>query len=192
MNVPKGKGSSPVPPVPGPVIEVEAKAPAGPETRRRLEDRGTVVETVVQEDVYYRHPCRDLAEADEALRVRRTPEGAEWTYKGPRRGGETKTRTEHETAVDDGDAAAAILEALGFEPLPPVRKERTRYDLGAWSATWDEVDGLGTYVEVERLVEAEAEADVADLDAEALALLGELGAGDPEPRSYLELVLDQG
>lgn len=177
-------------PVPTPMIEVEAKAPAGEGTRARLETRGELAGRVVQEDVYYRHPCRDLAATDEALRIRRVGGEAELTYKGPRRGGETKTRTEHGTSLGDADAAAASLEALGFEPLPPVRKERTRYDLGDWTAVLDDVEGLGRYVEVERLVEEGRDVDA--LEAEALDLLGELGAGEPEPRSYLELVLDEG
>lgn len=172
------------------MLEVEAKAPAGPGTADALARRGEVVDEQVQEDVYYRHPARDLAATDEAVRIRRTGRGAAWTYKGPRRGGETKTRTEHETAVADPDAAAAILEALGFEPLPPVRKERVVHDLGAWTATLDEVEGLGRYVEVERLVETEADVDA--LEADALELLEAVGAGEPEPRSYLELVLEQG
>lgn len=172
------------------MLEVEAKAPAGPETADALGRRGEVVDEQVHEDVYYQHPSRDLATTDEALRLRRTDEGAAWTYKGPRRGGETKTRTEHETPVADPDAAAAILEALGFDPLPPVRKERTVYYLGDWTATLDEVEDLGRYVEVERVVEETTDVDA--LEAQALDLLEEVGAGPPEPRSYLELVLEQG
>lgn len=171
------------------MLEVEAKAPAGPGTADALEDRGELVAEVVQVDVYYRHPCRDLAASDEAVRVRRTGEGAVLTYKGPRRGGETKTRVEEETPVADAAGAAAILEALGFEPLPAVRKHRAVYDLGAWRATLDDVEDLGRYVEVERLVEEDR--DVEALEARALDLLEEVGAGPPEPRSYLELVRDQ-
>lgn len=169
------------------MIEVEAKAPAGPGTAEALEERGEVADRREETDVYYRHPCRDLAATDEAVRVRRTGDGAALTYKGPRRGGETKTRSEHETTVADPAEAGAILERLGFTPLAPVRKERVVYEVGAWTVTLDDVEGLGRFVEVERVVGEGA--DVEALEAEALDLLEDLGAGDPEPRSYLELVL---
>lgn len=169
------------------MIEVEVKAPAGPGTVRAVEERGRRRGVEEQEDVYFRHPCRDLAEADEALRVRRTDAGASLTYKGPRRGGETKTREEVEVAVDGAESARAVLEALGFEPLPPVRKTRTRYEVGDWTVCLDEVEGLGSFVELDQVVEPAADVDA--LEAEALDLLDELEAGDPEPRSYLELLL---
>jgi adenylate cyclase class 2 len=172
------------------MIEVEVKAPAGPGTREELVARGEPVGEVVQEDVYYQHPCRDLASTDEALRIRRVDGEAEWTYKGPRRGGETKTRRELGSGLADGDAVGASLEALGFEPLPPVRKDRERFDLGSWTAVLDDVQGLGRFVELERLVEDGR--DVEALEAEALDLLDELATGEPEPRSYLELVLEAG
>lgn len=123
-----------------------------------------------QNDTYYDAPHRDFAETDEALRIRletpdraagRDAEGSDGneepvskvTYKGPLVEAESKTREEHETAVDDGDEMDAILNGLGFEPAATVHKDREFYALDAYTVTLDDVRDVGEYVEVERTVE---------------------------------------
>jgi adenylate cyclase class 2 len=160
----------------------------------------TRVDAVVQEDTYYDAPHRDFAETDEALRVRREwrpdrgddgdPETTRLTYKGPLLEAESKSREEHETAVADGDAAAGILDGLGFEPAATVKKDREHYHLDGYAVTLDAVDGLGEFVEVET--------ETTDNDIEAardgaLAVLESLGL-DPDAQirtSYLGLLLDK-
>ncbi|MFB6073835.1 MAG: class IV adenylate cyclase [Haloarculaceae archaeon] len=110
------------------------------------------------------------------------------TYKGPLLEAESKSREEHETAVADGEAAAGILDGLGFEPAATVRKDRRRYRLDGYTVTLDSVDGLGEFVEVE------TETDDEDFEAAregAIAVLEALGL-DPDDQirtSYLGLLL---
>jgi len=114
----------------------------------RREFRG---ERVVEEDVYYQHPCRDFLETDEAVRVRATDgRSKSITYKGPRMGeGSVKRRVEIVVEVSRGDPHR-LLERLGFTPVVRVRKERTYYKLGEGVVvTLDRVEGLGCFVEVE-------------------------------------------
>ncbi|WP_135825903.1 class IV adenylate cyclase [Halorussus ruber] len=187
------------------MYEVEVKVPADhEEVRDRLAELGgDPVNEVTQEDTYYDAPHREFAETDEALRVRReivrsdsdgeTPTEdeafAELTYKGPLVEAESKTRREVETVVEDDEAAAELLGALGFDPAATVRKERERFALDGYTVTLDAVDGLGEFVEVE--TEVEGEADVESAREAAYDVLRDLGL-DPENQirtSYLGLLL---
>ncbi|MGE0608604.1 MAG: class IV adenylate cyclase [Pirellulales bacterium] len=145
-------------------------------------------------DRYFAHPCRDFRQTDEALRIRAVGEEIFVTYKGPKLDKSTKTRRELELPVGHGqpgiDAFHELLESLGFQPVVEVRKHREHAQL-AWegqtvTACWDEVDELGTYVELE------IAADEAQLSAAQAAILScaqALGLGEPIRRSYLGMLL---
>ncbi|MFB6152328.1 MAG: class IV adenylate cyclase [Haloarculaceae archaeon] len=179
------------------MYEVEVKVRATHEAvRERLREAGAdPAGSVVQEDTYYDAPHRDFAETDEALRVRTERRDDEatvaLTYKGPLVDEGSKTREEFETAVADGEAAAGILDGLGFEPAATVRKERERWSLAGFTVTLDSVDGLGEFVEVE--TETERESAVESARDGARDLLERLGL-DPDDgirTSYLGLLLDE-
>lgn len=170
------------------MIEFEIKAPVeDPLLPGRLAQRGVLVSVVQQVDAYFRHPQRDFAKTDEALRLRSVDGRAEITYKGPKVDKDTKTRLELTSPVGDYATMEGILTALGFEPVAVVRKRRQTYQVDRFEVDLDEVEGLGAYVEVEALVPDAKELD--HLKAQAFALLAELGAGSSERRSYLELLL---
>ena len=178
-------------------VELKVEADHGP-VRRALDDAGaTPVGRVRQVDTYYDAPHREFAETDEALRLRRETEleddealitTTKMTYKGPLVEAESKTREEHETGVDDGEAAAGILDGLGFEPAATVEKERERFTLDGYTVTLDSVDGVGSFVEVEQET---TEDGIQAARRGAQTLLRDLGL-DPEEQvrtSYLGLLL---
>jgi adenylate cyclase class 2 len=175
------------------MYEVELKVRADREAVREClaDTEATLVDTVVQKDSYYDAPDRDFAETDEALRIRsERDDGAETTrltYKGPLVDSESKTRMEAETAVDDADALADILDGLGYEPAATVRKERSRFAYRGYTVTLDSVDGLGEFVEVETEVESDIES-ARDGAREVLVALG-LDPDDGIRTSYLGLLL---
>ena len=191
------------------MYEVELKVQAAHEPiREALAAReATRLGTVRQADTYYDVPHRSFADTDEALRLRHeTREGGteeregdtaederettDLTYKGPLIEAASKTREEAETAVTDPDATGAILDALGFAPAARVTKHRERFVLGAYTVALDSVEDLGTFVEVERTVEADDGIGAArDGARELLADLG-LDPDDQIRTSYLELLLD--
>ena len=177
------------------MYEVELKCRADHEQLRgRLAELGaTRTDSRRQVDTYYDAPHRSFADTDEALRIRReTPaagaERTKLTYKGPLVEAESKTREEHETAVDDAAALAAALSALGFEPAAVVEKDREYYSLEGYTVVLDAVDGLGSFVEVERETD---EASVEAVREGAVELLDRLGldADDQLRISYLGLLL---
>ena len=145
-------------------------------------------------DLYFAHPARDFAQTDEALRIRR--KGPAWwiTYKGPKIDATTKTRHEIDLPIGTDPRTAEqwadLLRRLGFRPVAEVcksrRKARVEWQGRRVEASLDEVDELGSFAELELVVEPHemeaAKACIASL-AEALGLSGS------ERRSYLELLL---
>jgi adenylate cyclase class 2 len=178
------------------------------ERKYRFTDAASLIERVrelggkfgqaeLQVDTYYSHPCRDFAQTDEALRIRRVDDKAFITYKGPKVDDQSKTRREIELELS-GDLNgvldhAALLEALGFRTVAKVTKKRQKAEI-AWQnheveVALDDVDAVGKFVELETA------ADDNNLDAakNCLASLAEkFGLKDGERRSYLELLLSAG
>jgi len=134
------------------MLEVEAKAHL-PEPERVIpqiiELGGREIYFTVQRDTYYRHPNRDFAQTDEALRIREEQGRSFITYKGPKLDAETKTREELEVPLVDPKDLCALLLRLGFEPVAVVEKRRRGYLVGTLEVTVDEVKGLGFLLEVE-------------------------------------------
>ncbi len=167
------------------MIEVEVKARALPGTRERIVALGAVQKDVENHrDLYFNSPLRDFRRSDEALRIRIKEEGARLTYKGPKLDSETKSRLELTAKIDSPLEMVQILKSLGFELSAEVRKRRTKFALGDVTLALDEVEGLGTFLEVE----AAGEADWDEQKEKVLGLLGRLGLGESIRSSYLELL----
>jgi adenylate cyclase class 2 len=154
----------------------------------------TIAEPRCEVDLYFAHPARDFASTDEALRIRRVGGSASITYKGPKIDATTKTRREIELPLSPQEATAAgwedLLQALGFTPVAEVRKRRRRaivpWQGRAITATLDDVDQVGTYVELELAADDQDLEPAKDCIASLAAALGLSGG---ERRSYLELLL---
>ena len=151
----------------------------------------------VETDLYFNHPARDFAQTDEALRLRRVGEQNRITYKGPKLDPTTKSRAELDLPLADGSAAfegwRAMLAALGFVPVGEVRKER-RKAFVAWQGrrvevSLDRVDQLGTFVELELVVEPD---EFEPAKACIASLARRLDLSVTERRSYLCLLLATG
>lgn len=148
-----------------------------------------------QVDRYLRHPSRDFAQTGEALRLRRSGDEVFVTYKGPRRSHAVKTRREIELPLtserDQFETYAELLAILGFEPVAEVAKTRRKAKLGEGDAAvelcLDQVDRLGDFVEIEAIADEGQIADAQELVADWAA---KFGLGDPEPRSYLRMLLE--
>jgi adenylate cyclase, class 2 len=145
-------------------------------------------------DHYFNAPDRDFAQTDEAFRLRRVGPANCLTYKGPKRPGGVKKRTELEISINQGPEAAEqfmqLLAYLGYRPVAVVRKRRRHYHCKqndfALTICLDEVEGLGRFAEVEVLAEPDHEQTA---EAQILATASALGLTEVERRSYLEMVL---
>jgi adenylate cyclase class 2 len=165
-------------------IEIKARSLDNGRVERLLLKRGaTLLGEHDQVDEYFNHPCRDFAETDEALRLRKDSSG-KITYKGPKIDQFTKTREEIEMEVDDLDKMASILVRLGFRRVAKVNKKRKEYQLEGVTVSLDSVEGLGDFVELE--VQGE---DAVEGRSRIERLRDELGLAGSERRSYLEMLI---
>lgn len=161
----------------------------------QLAQRGVEPEHAVEQaDQYFRHPARDFAVTDEALRIRTSGGRSHVTYKGPKVDVDTKTRRELELPLDvhdaDGSQFAELLAVLGFQPVAIVRKRRRRFRIHhagrQVAGALDDVDGVGMFVELELIAE---DANLEDTKRVIRELAAELQLGPTERRSYLEMLL---
>lgn len=164
-------------------IEIKSRCDDHAPVIERLGSIGArLAESRRENDLYLSHPARDFRSTDEALRLRQVNDTVILTYKGPRLGGETKTRREVEVAVAEFEPMLGILGLLGFIAAGTIAKERDIYRLGDVEICIDRVEGLGNFVELEMMgTERERiEKDLFDIAAK-------LGLDRFEKKSYLEL-----
>jgi adenylate cyclase class 2 len=170
------------------MIEVEVKARCSHNILPKILALGAVKNEVENHrDIYFNSPMRDFRSTDEALRIRIKDDGARLTYKGPKLDTKTKSRLELTVKIDDAQAMQKILVELGFWPSGEVKKRRTKYSLGDFTLALDEVEGLGSFLEIETL----AEGDWTKKSIEVVDILRQLGLGESIRRSYVELLEDQ-
>jgi adenylate cyclase, class 2 len=176
------------------MIEVEVKAHANDLTvvEDKLNKLGAFKKNEeYQEDTYFNAPHRDFAQTDEALRIRKTcdndGERTFITYKGAKIDKVSKTRKEIEVDVGDPLKVANIFKSLGFWPVAIVKKNRVSYIFNELIITLDEVQGVGSFVEIEK--EAEEDEDFQDALNEIFRFYEKIGIKKGfERRSYLELM----
>lgn len=165
--------------------ELKARVHAPEEVLRRLSERAVGVPEVYQ-DTYYDTPDGALSARDAELRIR-TVHGPEetrtvLTYKGAEVDEASGSKPEHETRVQDAEAAHAIVRGLGYVPVIAFEKRCRNYAFEARGRKMlatlvrvPEVDG--TFLEVETLVDTDhVHAALADIRE----VLIELGISDDD------------
>ena len=167
------------------MIEVEVKARAPEDMAERIVAMGAALLVVENHhDLYFNSPLTDFKASDEALRIRIKGEGARLTYKGPKLDQTTKSRLELTVKIDDPMQMEQILSTLGFVLSAQVRKRRSKYSYEGVILALDDVEGLGSFVEVE----AEGEGNCAVQRQKVLSILNRLGLSKSIRSSYLELL----
>lgn len=181
------------------MLEIEMKFPAtdfDAVSRKLIEWQARAEPAIDEADHYFNAPDRDFGRTDEAFRLRRIGARNLITYKGPKQAGPAKTRTEIELPLADGaqvaDDFCRLVQRLGYRPTAVVRKRRTirhfqrdGFDL---QVCLDEVVEVGRFVELEIVAPPERRGDAERL---LQALAAELGLGNSERRSYLEMLLER-
>jgi len=171
-------------------VELKVRVPSLDSVRERLtEHKAEFFGKVHEHDIYYNAPHRDFGKTDEAVRVRYTDDHAVVTYKGPKlRKFGLKAREELNFAVESGEAFETMLLRLGFTKTTEVNKWRENYRYSNASIALDSVDELGTFAEIEIIVEDEH----SDPTEQIAKIAKEIGAdGEPILASYLELLLSK-
>ena len=180
--------------------EVEVKARVGnlEELLDALTAQGIILgEPLLQEDVIY---VRELGSLDTFLanglflRLRTLGSGKVLftaKYNPNRNAEQDMVAEEYETEIASREAMERIVALLGFSEAVRVRKNRRSAQSGVYEFCVDEVEGLGTFIEVERMVDETVEVQV--IHDELLGVLSSLGI-PPEDRftkRYDVMVLEQ-
>jgi len=185
-------------------VEIKFRIQNAQELERRLQQRfGSVPfsEPVMESDSFFQHPCRDVVQTDEALRLRKRelPNGTfehSLTYKGPKLDTRTKTRQEIELPVTEPEQWESLLTALGFKKFASVQKFRRRTKLTVnhryVEITLDTLPALPeasrTFLEVETLATAD---DLEECRSLILDIAKQLELGEQIRDSYLQMVQDE-
>ncbi|MFX1560847.1 MAG: class IV adenylate cyclase [Promethearchaeota archaeon] len=177
-----------------PIEDIELMA------RKLVEAGAKELNSEVQIDTYFDHPCRTFVRTDEAVRVRtRSPLNEqelstshvlnEFTYKGPKLDQKTKTRVEYSVGIDNTDYLTSILESLDFKPIAKVVKKRTFFNLRAITISIDDVEDVGLFLELESIAHQKEEMESAK--RAIFKLLDELGIDAQQTirDSYLEMYM---
>ena len=168
-----------------------------------LQAGGVRLNSETQSDIYFDHPCRSFSVTDESIRLRhRTPLGdsslsdsgfapIELTYKGPKIDKKTKTRIEYTADLGSIEPIIAILKHTGFKRVATITKRRVFFDIDGITASIDDVDDVGLYIELELIADGKDSMNAAR--ERILSLLKTMGLDENDlvRESYLELYLER-
>ncbi|WP_456365036.1 class IV adenylate cyclase [Thermococcus sp.] len=167
-------------------MEVEVKFRVDFEAiREKIEALGAdLSHEELQEDIYFSLPYPRL------LRVRNVPNlgRAFLTYKEVKDPGKNEEFDELEVEVSSFGTTVEILRRLGFEEDVLVRKRRLVYKIGDVTFELNDVEGLGSFLDIEVISDdvSEAKGKIWEV-AKALGLTEK----DVEPRLYQELMKEK-
>lgn len=145
-------------------------------------------------DEYFNQTLLDFAGNDIALRIRSRGDRHTLTFKGPNLDTRAKIREEIELDIntEDKEKLRGMLLGMGFHDVTKVNKHRdsisVRWQQREAQICLDTIEGIGTFVELEQVVEDRSQVDAAKATLEALAI--ELAiCAEPTTVSYLEMLL---
>lgn len=169
-------------------IEVKLRVKDLKSLAQKLNERGCVLSNPIrQHDVIYSLAgSTDEWEVSEegqiVMRIRREDDTAEFNLKQQR--SNELDNLEYETKVDDPEAIHQILMTLGYAPQVEVKKTRRKGKLKDYEICLDEVEDLGSFVELEKLTDDAS--DPAKIQQELLQALESLGLSrnDQEMKGY--------
>jgi adenylate cyclase class 2 len=162
-------------------IEVQVKVENGAALLTFLKEHGKLLSTEQQRDEYFTPPHRNFVESrpiKEWLRLRQSDKGISINYKNWQYSpdGKSNYADEYESGVSDVGAVQKIFEALNFRSLITVSKKRTNWEYQDYLVSFDTVEGLGDYVEIEYKGENQG-VDPKETAEQMIAFLKETGCG---------------
>lgn len=161
-------------------IEVKAKVADTAAVRAQLEALGCAfTEPVTQEDAIFVDFEGDFAEfrpETNFLRIRRAHGKILFTLKRSEVGGNELSSIEREFEVNDAQQLEDTLGFLGYHEVIRVKKSRTKTRHNDMEICLDEVEGLGSFIEVEKFSDGDGDA----VQTELFAFLQTLGVSSED------------
>ncbi len=175
------------------MMEIELKA--------RLRDKAAVEEKVAsfatfmrnldKADEYWHGPDWRFVRGTKGFRLRMDEQKAIVTFKQKRNDGGIEINNETEFEVSDAKAFKSLVERIGCEPFYRKRKIGKAYEFEGCTIEIVEVEGVGGFIEIERLLQVDDPEAIAIAQGTLRTILSMAGvpASEIEGRSYSELVL---
>lgn len=175
------------------MTEIELKARiAEPKTvEGRVATFARFVRAFDKLDSYWHGPDWRFSRGTKGFRLRSDGDKSIVTYKLKRNEGGIEINKETEFEVSDKDAFKGLIERVGCEAFYEKRKTGVMYEYEGYTIEISAVGGLGTFIEIERVLDTEDPGVIAIIQGELKALLVRSGIpeSDIEGRSYAELIL---
>ena len=178
-------------------FEIEIKLPVSSleEIKEKLILKGFQEGASIREsDMYYNSEYHDVKKLGEALRIRKSTDlltgqmQAQLNFKGKKIDQVSMSRQEYETVVENPECMEKILIVLGFSPVAGVQKTRCYMKRDEMTACLDQVDGLGSFLELEVIAAKESMRETyLQMMEGVLAELG-LSMKDTVRTSYLSML----
>ncbi len=135
-------------------VEIKIKVENLEELEKKLIAKGlTISKEVFQHDVVYSRNNESVAskskEGHTVIRIRKQDRVSTLTLKYQKSG--ELDCLEYESVVENPDQVHEMLRILGWNPEIEVKKLRKKGKLGEYEICLDKVEGLGTFVELEKL-----------------------------------------
>ena len=192
-------------------IEIKVKIQDPDSIRDKFEkNNGLYKFSFIHEDTYFNMPqgLRDFKKTDEALRIRKSIKYSKnereekqktsyfITYKGKKLDKITKTRSELEVEIANGNDLRELLKALGFQEIFTVKKERELYD---FEFKGQNIEALIDYIPIlkENFIEVEIISESDDKLNESREILFDflslfsIKKEGSITKSYLELITEK-
>jgi adenylate cyclase, class 2 len=169
-------------------IEIKIKVGDLDKIQEKLKGRGCVFsDPISQRDVIYSKggstsEWQSAKEGDIILRIRRMNDIAEFNLKQQR--SSEMDNIEYETEIEDPEVMHNILLILGWHPEVEVKKIRRKGKLGEYEICLDDVEKLGSYIEVEKLTSDDANHKEVREELFGVIESLDLSRSDEETRGY--------
>lgn len=138
-------------------IEIKIQVKEFETFQNKLKEQGCVfTEPVAQDDMVFINYEGDYTlfpEGANYLRIRQTKDKSFFTLKR----GEEMDSIERETVISDPNQMRDALLYMGYKEAVRVKKVRTKTNFEGYEICFDEVDGLGNFVEVEKITDEDTE-----------------------------------
>lgn len=142
-------------------IEVKAKINDIVTLKKRLEDIGCIFsEALNQEDRIYFPKGKTIGNfklGTACMRIRDSNGVCTWNMKKALTG--ELDNIEHETIIDNPEEAHNIIINLGYEEAVRVSKKRLKCRYAELEICLDDVKGLGSFIEVEKLADEDSDSE---------------------------------
>jgi len=175
-------------------VELQARIEDAAAVERRVASFAKFLRRVDKRDSYWHGPDWKSQRGSKGFRVRSEGSIFVVTFKTKRIEAGGEVNLEREFEISDPEVFQEFVQRIGCEPYYRKRKTGTAYEYNEMTLEIMEVEGAGTFLEIERLLDTDSPSAIETARSELLAVLALTGVPQSaiEPRTYSDLILGAG